>query len=416
MARTDAARRATVVSAVDDHANALLEAYRKRSAWRPVLPPRAHPRLHWQLDAKSYVLFAGRAFYFEDRDEAGRTIAQRFLADEGATLSPLARALLEGAGREPAAVWHLERVVPNEGLEVTHAQTGERRFLSEVRLSEAFAGCEGGAILARVVEVDGISIASSLHLDTLTREAAAGILAQGITDSFALGELWERAVEQGSRPRYSELRDTEGNLIEPTLDRYVFAHETTPKFFEKLLRAPGVECVPICQGAIGFKFYKANAKKSADGSFEGIVLGKGVTALSELVIEASSPARADAICGRVEKACKPHLHHIGRTRTSADDYFDRFMVLRAGPEWLVSTTRDEAELHDIKIGIVDNWVHTPNETLFGRTPMEATQSLRGRCRLRWMLGRLARLEAKVPEPIRFDVENLKRQLHVDDEG
>jgi hypothetical protein len=51
-----------------------------------------------------------------------------------------------------------------------------------------------------------------------------------------------------------------------------------------------------------------------------------------------------------------------------------------------------------------------------RVLVEATQSLRSRCRLRWMLRQLARLEAKVPEATRCDVENLKRRLQVDDDG
>jgi hypothetical protein len=113
-------------------------------------------------------------------------------------------------------------------------RTGERTFLHETRLCKKLRGTEGAALLARIVDIGGIAIASCWHADPLT----AGILARGAVGSCALGELWEQAIEKAIRRTDEDL--VHGQTVEPALDRHVFELVDSDDVLEALPGIPGL--------------------------------------------------------------------------------------------------------------------------------------------------------------------------------
>jgi hypothetical protein len=284
-------------------------------------------------------------------------------------------------------------------------RTGERTFLHETRLCKKLRGTEGAALLARIVDIGGIAIASCWHADPLT----AGILARGAVGSCALGELWEQAIEKAIRRTDEDL--VHGQTVEPALDRHVFELVDSDDVLEALPGIPGLRVGEREHRLSPLLFLNPADPDAGVHGFEGL----GAVGLTEMVVETTSRVDAEAVRARIEKACGRYVRRIGPTRIRDDDYFDRLAALTGlvGPEWSERAGWDASAVGDIKGTIMERWRTQPHVLMFRRTPAEARETVRGRCRLRWLLDRLAALESRGPAAGRFDVEMYRVSLGVD---
>ncbi len=329
---------------------------------------------------------------------------RRFDAAEGAWIDAQRRAWL--------SIWEVLSVAGGRDVAVRDLLTGQTRTVREAQASRSLRARD--AILARVVDHDGVALFCGMYARSLPPYEAAAVLRdvrgklrkndgdvpadrlRGRSIGRFMIERWTDAVEELDERRRTlpRLTNTDGDAIAFVVDRFTFdAGER--KVVEDRLAALDDAGEPF-----------------AEGGETVIGLLKGTTVIAQVFVgartvrvETNSEERAAAVRRRIVDACAGILHHrsIEQKEPLAED--------RAAPPPPRQPSPEEAlVLRQFKHDYYRKWMDEPIPMLGHKTPREAARSRKGRAVLDLLLRDLENAEASLSEGVRFDVSLLRNEL------
>lgn len=364
----------------------------------------------------------------------GRTVAQWFLDERGGRLAPADREWIEAQARAWLGVWEVRDARPGESLDLEDLLTGERRQVREASASRDLHPRE--AILARVVDHEGLSLLCGVHPHPLPPLDAAEVVrvmrarlrrgrrapTERLRDEALGSDLiveWEATVaalvERLKVP--PQVRNTDGDELVFTTDRYEFERAGRPEIEELLAGMEGVSEPEEDEGTRDHAFFQRSADRpSGLPTVTGWArVGDGV-----LTVETNSLRRADALRERLETRFGERLRHVGRERKDTKAMLDAAWAKHE--ERAASGARDTVDecdaaspeaqqaLREIKEQHYADWADRPLPALGGRTARRAVRTKDGRDQVDALLKGIEHREARLPAAERFDVSALRRAL------
>jgi hypothetical protein len=353
----------------------------------------------------------------------GATVAETYLARCSRDLSETERAWLASQCRARYSIWEVTEVKRGLGVAVRDLLTGEERFVHEVRGSQVLGPRD--ALLARVVDHDGLFLFCGLHGRPLQpREAATVIdsvrrtvkartkrvrpeLLRPVEIRMLLPVLWRSAVQAfDSRPP-PELRNTDGDPLLLTTDLFTIVDGACGEIVEKLgalrgaLRADEAGSICITVPKPGNKVHQ---------SWEVTNIGYAEISASELRVSSNSTRRANQLRKRVERVCGDLVAHTGRTQNDPTvTTAERAAPNRRRTPEPKRPEELEALRHFKEQGYAD-WVDRSIPALGGLTPREAAARKEARAELDLLLREMENHEGRLPEEERYDLDQLRRML------
>ena len=348
----------------------------------------------------------------------GKSSAEWFAEDQGPKLDPLQRAFLNANTRAWLSVWDVTRVEPGRGVEVADLLTRETRRVREVSASRTLTPRD--TILARIIDVEGVSLFAGVHRQPLLPRGAMDVVDElrkvkqlvGDVPTERLRELktsrlmvaiWEReAADLVERARRgSTPHNTDGDDLLYTADSYRFV-ESDREAIDRALGQFQVVEREVPGEAIRYTFARADNPLDT----EGTVIGSAFIGKDLLRLESNSVRRADELRERVEAAVGKLLD--GHEREHLDP-----LSAAAGGGKPEPRAQAEAEspasaesVREQKERFYRDWADSPIPALGERTPRQAMKSEKYRQRLELMLREVESVEARQPEAERFDVSAL----------
>jgi hypothetical protein len=299
--------------------------------WRTALPPT------WQalqaVPASDQLLMPLLAY--QGPTPAGVPPAMLWARERSTALAPERAEIFAAEHRALLSIWEVLEVRPEVGLELVDLLTGERRFVHEV------SGTRGMtvrmALLARVTTVRDRSVLSGLHPWPLP-PAASHVVVTAIRrrlrmkaaaiPPFRLGNLgtvealldeWHAAHARLDAPqRARALQNTDGEPFEPHEDHFTLARGIKRKdVAAALLALAGAQVDEEGRRKTAITLTKPG--NAVHRHWSHTVIGTATIDDRELVVEASSLARLDALRARIEAVLGPRIAHHGRKRMPLGD-------------------------------------------------------------------------------------------------
>ncbi len=357
---------------------------------------------------------------------AGKSVAEHFLEERASRLSPEERAWIASQRKSWLSIWQVTAVDPGSGLDLLDLLTGEKRHVREVAGSHGRALRD--ALLARVVDHEGVSLLCGTHPQPLPpREAAAVVGAmrarlrrRGAVPMERLREepvgrhlisRWEQEVaalvaRAAKRP---ELVNTEGDPILLTVDEFGFDPGARAELGARLAALDGVDAQPPSSREREYVFLRPQQSAAPRGR---TVWGRALLGARGLRLETNSVRRADELRERVESAAGALL--VRRARTHEDPQGKRAQELatRDAPP-PPSSPEQQRILREWKEQYYADWLDQPVPALAGKSPRQASRTRPGRERVALLLDELENLESRADPAERLDVETLRKQLKLD---
>lgn len=353
------------------------------------------------------------------------SLGAHFRSHEGTRLSSALRELLDAHVAAWISLWTVEGVEPGIGLTLRDRLTQELRFVHERLGSETAA--TGTTLLARVLDVQGLSILAGVHPQPVENDLAFAL----VTAAKRRGRVRTRPVPRerlrdpaferwliaewralvAARRLPPRVHNTDGDPLEPTVDHFEFPEAQRDMIVARLAALPMAEDPEDEDAEVLVHFTRpGNARSRA---MENTVIGLARIGHGRMRLETNSERRADMLRALVERAARPHLRH--RLRESEDlDQAMRAAAERTAHRGLPREASPPEEalaaLRDYKVRYYRGWLDEPIPALRGRTPREAARSRELREQLDDLLRRLERGEAGLPIEERFDVGMLRREL------
>lgn len=370
--------------------------------------------------AEDLQLFAPWSVYH--CEVGGRPVVDWYLEERGSEIPESERAWLAAQQRARISVWEIADVVPGESIAGRDLFTGEERLIHEVRGSRTLV--KRDAVLTRVVDDEGVSVFCGVHHQPLPPREAAGLVRAlrrelGVRSRLVpvarlrepgvdrlLITAWELVADELENRPLPQLRNTDGDEILFTIDRFTIASGAQVQVEARLKSLDGVEVSDDDHGVL-ITFTKPGNKKHKD--WENTIIGRADLTGRELKAETNSRRRADELRGRIEQACAGLLTHRIREHVDPQSALER---MRASPK-SPRAPKPAAEmqlLRQFKETHYEAWVNDPLPALGGATPLEAVQKPRGRREVELLLKELENHESRLPEGERFDVSILRKRL------
>jgi hypothetical protein len=352
------------------------------------------------------------------------SMANRFLVDQGSRLAPSLRALLEAQLRSWMSVWEVREVQRGTGELMVDLLTGEERFIHDVASSHGLSVRD--ALLARVVDIDGISFFGGIHLRALgpreteeivrlikraCRVRTKHVKVERLRDNeleLEMVDLWSTTVERLDNRPPPTLNNTDGDPLELTTDHFDF----TPRQRDEVVRL--VTTLPFASepddeedGALVVVLCRPDPPPAPSSS--STVIGRVIVKAGRLSLETNSTKRADALRLVIEAHVGPLVRHRLREGTNMRALFEEARRKppkeRAdAPEEFRTIARELKERH------MQGWVDESIPALGGLTPREAAASPKGRKALELLLREFEHHEGRLPEDERFDMKRLRATL------
>lgn len=374
------------------------------------------------------------------------TLAERFIDKEARRLNVAELGVLiaqQNAWLSPCAVESVERGV---GITVHDRFTDQHTFLYEMAGSETAQ--PGTTFLVRVVRVGDIAFVSGMHPQPLRNEQAFPILDSARKyarvrtrpispeilgdDEFQMWLIdnWRQFVEEAGRP--PELRNTDGDPFEMTVDHFDFSASDRDEVIIRLSAIPGAQApqmendgrlaiVVLASGRGGSRGGDRGARSGASGD---TVIGSIRLAAERLEVDTNSTRRADHLAAEVKKRCGALVRQRLRSTTDTPTMLTEAMSRaqssgpssgsrRAALERPAMGAEGMTIVRQMKQQHYTAWLDDKIPMLGGRTPREAARGGKAvREKLEELLQLIERGEASLPEVERFDVTWLREQLRV----
>ena len=355
----------------------------------------------------------------------GRTLVDAYLEAHGQRCVPTERRWLDAQRAAWLSVWEVEAVVRGRSVTLLDLLSGERRKVSESTGSRELKLRD--ALLARVVDYDGLSLLAGIHAIPLAPYDAAWVVDRARAHlrrkravpverlragSFApsLIRYWEDAIEElqerSAQPPKLLNRDDDPLLL--TVDRFEVAAEAMAEVDGLIGQLEGAVRETTDDGATTWAFLRAE-ETLPDG--QRTVIGWVRLDSGTLTIDTNSETRADALRNRIEDACGPLVHHRRRHQTNplALGPTERKRAVKPAR----STPEERRFAAEHKARHYKEWLDMPVPALDGRTPRETSRTAAGRKELDLLLKHMENMEHRAGGEFDFSVirEELKVQAH-----
>ena len=369
------------------------------------------------------------------------SVSSLYREAKGRHLSFDLRALLDAQIASWCSLWVVEKVQQGKGASLRDLLSDERRYVHE-RL-----GTEGLApdlvLLARVVDVSGISFLAGLHPQPLPSDRTFDLVSasrrhfrvrtrpvkpERLRDSefqhWLIGE-WRALATALSRP--PTLANTDGDPLTLTVDHFIFDVARRDDLIARLVAIPGAELAE--DGAEEGARADAAERSEEAGVTEIVVTRAGnrrhaamdhtITGVlrvgaGKMQADTNSTRRADALRKAVTKAAGALVRHRLREETSTKRMLSEIGARAERGEPLPPRPEHPPEaleaLREFKRRHYASWVDESIPALGGLTPRAAARSARMREQLENLLRRFEQSEAKLPEGERGDVSAIRREL------
>jgi len=371
-------------------------------------------------NAEHLQLFAPWAVYHCDLE--GRPLFERYLESRGGHLPEAEREWLAAQRHTWLSVWEVTDVAPGESVSVRDLLTGEERLVHEVSGSRTLA--KRDAMLGRVVDADGVSVFCGVHPQPLPpREAAdlvralrreMGVRSRHVSSARLrergvdglLIALWEETSEALRHRPLPEMRNTDGDELLLTVDRFSVVSGARAEVAARLTALDGVETSEQ-DGVLLLTFTRPG--NEVHESWDNTIVGNAELGADEMKVETNSRERADALRQRLEEACAGLLTRRIREHTDLESVLAKSRGEPRQPA--MPKSQEELDLlRDFKEKHYAAWVDQPLPGLRGATPLQAIRTARGRKQVELLLKELENGESRLPQGERFDVTVLRRRL------
>ncbi len=360
--------------------------------------------------------------------EGARRVVDAYLSERGGRLSARDRGWLEANTRSSLSLWQVTSVDRGHGLTLIDRLTGIERTVHEIGASNHVH--EGVFMLARVVDVEGVSVLGGAHPRALSAQWGARTVSEARRSlrmrkkavsverlrkpGFAevLIEIWLDALEEMAEAPPPQLQNTDGDPLLWTKDHFSIYPDARERVQECLA---AIETATVDESGDAIAITIARAGNPMHAEWSNTILGRVVIKERTLVIESNSIRRADDLRASIEQRLAEHgLVHAVRHRIR--DHED--LGARAGARNAAGALPPRREVsaeqarmvRSVKAAHYSDWVDRPLPILRGKTPREVSRNVRGRAELDRLLTEMEMLEAGVPEQERFDVGELRREL------
>jgi len=359
----------------------------------------------------------------------GVTVLDRYLEEQGGRLSRAEREWLAAQKASWLSVWEVSGVEPGESVTLRDLFSGETRGVREATASRTLVVRD--ALLARVVDHDGVSLLCGVHPRALApieaaevvRRARARLRRKGAVpparlrdEGFgrALIRSWETTVaDLDARAAIPpELSNTDGDPFLLTTDHFEIAPGARPAVEAQLAALPGVTPPDAGEDPPAYVFLRPGNRTNR--SWENTVIGRASFSGQTLRAETNSRERADALRERLEAACGDRLRH--RAREHADPLSEAAPLGRR--EHAPAPLPPEAQqlILEQQQRYYTDWLDEPVPALGGKTPREAARTAQGRSAVDVLLKDMENREQRSKSGAPFDFSTLRRELRVDDGG
>lgn len=226
--------------------------------------------------------------------------------------------------------------------------------------------------------------------------------------SLGLVLLWHEVADwlEAKAELPLELTNTDGEPLVFVVDGYTFVPEARFRVLEALGRLEGME---VEEDGEVFRCTFLREGNAMHASWENTIIGSAEVGADSLRLEANSVERADALCRRVEAACKGLVRHRSREKTEPSTMRQGM----TGQPLAARRTRSPEELEalrEVKASHYAAWVDSKLPALKGKSPRQAVRTKAGRHEVDLLLKELENREAGLPVEERMDVSGLRREL------
>jgi hypothetical protein len=389
----------------------------------------------WQRFAKDFVdpadaLQLALPWSVYHYNVQGQSVLEWYLAEHGRQLSPSERGWLAAQQAAWLSVWEVIGVEVGKTVTLRDLLSHEERCVRETSASQILVVRD--ALLARVVDHDGVSLLCGVHPRLLSPVDAAEVVrrARGRLrrkravpverlrdEPFGryLIRRWEEAVEEFDRCAEipPQLQNTDGDLLLLTADHFEIEPAARADVESRLAGMEGVEA----EGAEGdaerdgsvYLFLTAGNRMQAP--WENTLIGRACLEGRLLRLETNSPERADTLRARVEAACGGLLRH--RAREHSDPLSSRAEPAAASSPLEDAPPEVQQLLLDLKRRHYAEWLDHALPALGGLSPREAVGTARGRGAVDVLLKDMENREQHISGQNAFDFGVLRRELRLD---
>jgi hypothetical protein len=367
----------------------------------------------------------------------GRAVLDHYLDEKGKRLSGPERPWLLAQGAAWLSVWEVLAVVSGKAVTLRDLFSGEERRVTESGGSRTLVSRD--AILARVVDHEGVSVLCGTHPRPLPpREAAevvrlarAGLRWKGevppekLRDDAAgrvLIRFWEEAVDSlERRPAFpKDLRNTDGDPFLLTTDHFDLARGMKSEVEAALAALPDVEPPEPGENPAAYVFKKAGNPQHR--YWDNTVVGHAWISGTRLRAETNSIRRADALRAQIESACGDRIRHLLRehmdplSEKARSAFTEKTSRGKEAPVAESGLPPAEAArlVREVMTRHYTEWLDEPIPALKGKTPRQAVRTAKGRAAVDLLLKEIENREQRRPDGAAFDVSWLRGELRLED--
>jgi hypothetical protein len=366
------------------------------------------------------------AFHFLPATRAGDTLADLWLADQGARLSSDVRLLLDAYTASWLSIWEVREVTPGVGSLLADLLTGEERFVHDVRSSHSLTVYD--TLLPIVLDCGGVSFFGGVHHQPLpprtgdavlrdarrmcrvrTRPVSREMLQRADTQQELIGR-WRREVNLLLTRPAPTMQNTDGDPLQLTTDDFdvIGSREAVA---ERLRSLPGAEEPEEDGSDIVFAITKPGNAQHREWS--NTVVARIVLTRQRLRIETNSTRRANALRASVQAHVGGGVRFRLRQETNTSALMES---ARASAGSRRATRHDPqppevtAALREFRSRYMTAWLDDSIPALDGLTPRHAATLPRMRSRLEALLKEFEQHEAELPSDERIDIGGLRDAL------
>lgn len=393
----------------------------------------------------SEELWGPLAFYQFPVD--GKPIVQWFMEKPDRRLSAREMSWCSAQRAAWLSVWEVLDVDPGRRITLKDLLTDETRTVKEASASRSLM--KRDAILARVVDHEGISVLCGLYPQSLPPLAAADVVERtrarlrrkaaipiermrAEQTARYLIARWEEAIEEvtirSSLP--PRLQNTDGDPLLFTVDHFAFEPADRPEIQRRLASAEGIHDRPEPDDPEQVYIF-AKAANTRHRSLENTITGNVTVSGGTLRAETNSIRRADTLRAAIEQALGPLITHRGREHTDPTALTKmplgntgvapgpRSSARSAGPGPAGGQPEIPPEemnriFREFKTRSYADWADHPLPALRGLTARAAIRTKQGRRMVDTLLKEMENHESRLPEAQRFDFNIIRRDLGLDE--
>ena len=354
----------------------------------------------------------------------GKTIVDTYLDAHRRRCSREERRWLDAQRAAWLSVWEVEDVEPGLTVTLCDLLSDERRTVREARGSKTLVPRD--ALLARIVDHDGVSLLCGVHPRPLPPFDTAAVVQRARNRlrrkravpvdrlrPAAFGRhlirYWEKAVrdldERSAVP--PRLRNLDGDPFLLTVDHFEVTPDAIREVDARIRKLDGAQREPDGEDTTVYVFLRPD-DPARPGS-QQTVIGRVEMSRTALRIETNSRARADALRERIQGACGSRIRH--RAREHSDP-----LAPRAGagnlPHLPAPPSPEQDRLvAEFKARHYADWADQPLPALNNRTPRECAKTAAGRAEVDLLLKDMEHKERRAPGAP-FDFSTIRRALGI----